>query len=166
MYSVSSLQCTLWCCFLQATFALASPCLCLWLEAEMISLTSKWRVCIVRVTHWKFSWSQQEILKLLIRAQTIITKTRMVKMNCEMALCWIKKKSKFIPKLETNFEAYTSLTNKLKCFKHTWSGSSSGPGPGPGPALFGGTRTFGSGSGSFAKTRRRPETLLITSNIF
>ena len=84
---------------------------------EMISLTSKWRVCIVRVTHWKFSWSQQEILKLLIRAQTIITKTRMVKMNCEMALCWIKKKSKFIPKLETNFEAYTSLTNKLKCFK-------------------------------------------------
>ena len=111
MYSVSSLQCTLWCCFLQATFALASPCLCLWLEAEMISLTSKWRVCIVRVTHWKFSWSQQEILKLLIRAQTIITKTRMVKMNCEMALCWIKKKSKFIPKLETNFEAYTSLTS-------------------------------------------------------
>jgi len=48
----------------------------------------------------------------------------------------------------------------------TWSGSIAGPGPGPGPALFGGTRTFGSGSGSFAKTRRRPETLLITSNIF
>ena len=41
----------------------------------------------------------------------------MVKMNCEMALCWIKKKSKFIPKLETNFEAHTCLTNKLKCFK-------------------------------------------------
>ena len=100
MHSVSSLQCTLWCCFLQATFALASPCLCLWLEAEMITLTSKWRLWIVRVTHCKFSWSQQETLKLLIRAQTIITKTRMVKMNCEMALCWMKKNLNLCPSLK------------------------------------------------------------------